>query len=58
MTEHRTIVAEQELVVTRAEHAHGPTGLASFSQLLESRIITLRYGDALEATITISGSQH
>ena len=53
-----TIVAQQELVVAGAEHAHRATALTPFCQLLESRIIALRNCDTLEATGKVLGAVH
>ena len=48
-----TVVAQQELVLVGPEHTHRAARLASFRQLLESWVVTLRNGDALEATKTM-----
>ena len=49
-----TIVAQQELVVAGAEHAHWATALASLRQFLETRVIALRDSDTLEAKQSLS----
>jgi len=48
--ETRTIVAEQELVLVRPEHTHGPTRLTPLREVLQSGVFLLRVSNTLEAT--------
>lgn len=43
-----TIVAEQELVLGRSEHAHGSPRIASLCNCEMARIVSLRNGDTVE----------